>query len=116
MGAAWAEAWDGRGHADIDDHDARAHFACDDVDGGAARQEVRHHLGGDSLWPGCNAFVEHTVVAGEDSYDRRGGNRRWARARNARQLLAEGLEATKSAGGLCQPVLTLPGGERCSVV
>ena len=54
-------------------------LAGEHVDGRAAGQEVRHHLGGDLLRPRRHALRDHAVVAGEHGHD--GGRRARAEAR-----------------------------------
>jgi hypothetical protein len=63
------------GHADVHDHDARPYLPRERIDGGAAAQEILHHLRRDLGGIGAHALGGHPVIAGQHhhSFARDGG-------------------------------------------
>ena len=88
------------GDADVDDVYGGAGVARDRVDRGSARGEVRDHLRGDFLGPGCDARSDDAVIAGEDGNRGTRRNRRRARRGDRREPGAERLQPTERSARL----------------
>ena len=89
---------------DLPDTQAAAHNA----DGGAARQEIKHHLGGDRLRVAGYALGHDAVVGGGDD-NRLAANGRAFRAVDSRQPDRQILQPPQTAGGLGQDRLPFRG-------
>jgi hypothetical protein len=95
------------GYPHIDHHHSGSHVAGQDIDAGAVRQEVAHHLCRDLRRKGTDAFLHDTVVTRQSEDDLIGGPRRVA-SRNPYDLSGEVLQssqATVRLGEMIEPVL-----------
>ena len=96
-------------HAHIHDNDAGAGMAGQGVDGRAAVQEIRHHLGGDFLGEGADAVSHDAVISGhgDDDFVLDG---REGLTGDPGDLDGEGFQAAEAAGWLGEGILTSTGG------
>jgi hypothetical protein len=85
--------------AHVDDQHACVDLAGQHVDGGAAAREVHHHVGGDFLRVGADAFLGDAVVGAHDD-DRLGRDRRLSVAGDGRDLASEILQPTEATARL----------------
>lgn len=86
-------------HASIGDHQFDAVGAGEDVDGGAAGEEVLHHLPGHILRKGGDARFRRAVVAGADEDVRRAQFGR-ERLLDQAELQGQAFQTAEAALGL----------------
>ena len=95
--------------AHVDDHDAGTGLRRQCVDGGAAGDEVRHHLGRDLLRPRGHALRVDAVVGGEDRDSGARRDRRRAAPGDSGEADRDVLEGAERTAGLGQAVLPRAG-------